>query len=254
MPNPIDVSTHGPLSHTEAMRLQGVELDRAIGVLRSLTADEWHTPTDCPEWDVRRMYLHVLGACEAGASFKENVHQMVGAMQHRRANGGPLEAALSGIQVRERAALTPEQLVERLSAVAPRTVAQRTKMPSLVRRLSMKVDGPVVERWALGYLIDTIYLRDLWMHRVDLAMATRRPVELTADHDRIIVADVVAEWFRRHRTAFALTLSGPAGGDYFAPGPDRTAEPLELDAVEFCRVLAGRCPAPDGLLETVVPF
>lgn len=254
MQSPIDVANHGPLSHAQAMRLQRVELDRTIGVLRSLAADEWQTPTDCPDWDVRRMYLHVLGACEAGASLKENVHQMVAAMKHRRANGGPLEAALSGIQVRERAALTPEQLVERLTVVAPRTVEKRTKMPSLVRRMTMKVDGPVVERWTLGYLIDTIYLRDLWMHRVDLAVATGRTVELTPDHDRIIVADVVAEWFRRHRTSFALTLSGPAGGDYFAPGSDRASEPLEIDAVEFCRVLAGRCAAPDGLFDTVVPF
>ncbi|MDX1382582.1 MAG: hypothetical protein R3190_03005, partial [Thermoanaerobaculia bacterium] len=45
-------------------------------------------------------------------------------------------------------------------------------------------------------LFDTILTRDTWMHRTDLAEATGRPLELTADHDGRIVADVVAEWAR----------------------------------------------------------
>ena len=36
----------------------------------------WKAPTDCPAWDIRAMYQHVLGACEAGASIRENVHQL----------------------------------------------------------------------------------------------------------------------------------------------------------------------------------
>ena len=46
----------------------------------------------------------------------------------------------------------------------------------------MKVDAPVVEKWSLGYLIDVIYLRDLWMHRVDTTAATGGELVLTADH------------------------------------------------------------------------
>ena len=59
------------LSHTEAMDLQATELQRALTLLESLTASDWSAPTDCPAWDVRRMYLHVLGACEGGASARE---------------------------------------------------------------------------------------------------------------------------------------------------------------------------------------
>jgi hypothetical protein len=36
------------------------------------------------------------------------------------------------------------------------------------------------------------------MHRADAARAVDRPIELTATHDGRIVADVVAEWARRH--------------------------------------------------------
>jgi uncharacterized protein (TIGR03083 family) len=255
----IDVTAKGPLSREEAMRLQATELERTLDLLRSLDDADWSAQTECPDWDVRRMYLHVLGACDAAASMRENVHQMWAAKRHQKSDGGPLEAGLSTVQVRERLDLTPAELVERLTAVAPVTVRKRTRMPALMRRMKMKIDGPVVETWAIGYLIDTIYLRDLWMHRVDAARATGRELVLSADHDGRIVADVVTEWARRHGRPFTLTLTGPAGGTYTATGTDAPADPgttpadLELDAVEFCRTLGGR-ESGTGLLSTIVPF
>ncbi len=65
----------------------------------------------------------------------------------------------------------------------------------------------------MGYLLDVILTRDPWMHRVDIARATGRDLVLTPEHDGRIVADVVAEWARRHGQPFTLTLTGPAGGD-----------------------------------------
>jgi uncharacterized protein (TIGR03083 family) len=249
----IDVTTIGPFTHHEAMRFQERELDRTVALLRSCNDADWSSPTDCPAWDVRAMYQHVLGACEAGASMRENVRQLRRARAQRAAHGGPLEAALSAVQVGERADLTPEQVVERLAAIAPKAVRARTRTPALIRNhAKLKVDGPVHETWKLGYLIDTIYLRDLWMHRVDTARALNRPLELSAEHDGRIVADVVAEWARRHSQPFVLELAGPAGNTY-THDPDARSERLTLDAIEFCRTLAGRAPA-SGLLTTVVPF
>ena len=109
---------------------------------------------------------------------------------------------------------------------------------------------PVVEKWALGYLIDIIYLRDAWMHRVDTSRATNRELVLTPEHDGRIVADVVAEWARRHGQPFTLVLTGPAGGSFTAGRDD---EAIEMDAVEFCSVLSGRGEA-SGLMTTIVPF
>ena len=57
------------------------------------------------------MCQHVLGACEAGASIRENIRQMRRARAYRKQHGGPLEAALSAVQVRERARLAPAQVV-----------------------------------------------------------------------------------------------------------------------------------------------
>jgi uncharacterized protein (TIGR03083 family) len=249
-----DVATIPKLTHNEAMLLQRVEFDRTIECLRSLDAAQWAAATDCPDWDVRAMYQHVLGASEAGASLRENVHQLRRARAHRKHHGGPLEAALSTVQVRERADMAPTEIVERLATIAPKTVRARKRTPGMVRNhAKLAVDGPVHETWPMGYLIDTIYLRDLWMHRVDVAHALDRPLALTPEHDGRIVADVVAEWARRHGAAFVLELSGPAGAVY-ASRPDAPgAERRSLDAVEFCRVLAGRAE-PSGLLATVVPF
>jgi len=261
-----DITRQAPLPHIEAMRLQAAELDRTLEVLRALDDAAWRAPTDCPAWDVHRMYLHVLGACEAAASMKENLHQMRAAKRHQKTDGGPLEAGLSTVQVRERIDVTPAALVERLSAVAPVAVRKRTRMPALMRRMKMNVDGPVIETWRLGYLVDTIYLRDLWMHRVDLARATGHDLLLSPEHDGRIVADVVAEWARRHGEPFTLALTGVAGGTFTSSGSttspptastaddtSTSADPIEMDAVEFCRTLAGRADGT-GLLRTVVPF
>lgn len=250
----IDVSTIQPLTHAEAMLRQAHELNCTLTLLRSIDHAAWMTPTDCPDWDVRAMYLHVLGACEAGASLRENVHQMRLARAHRKHRGGPLEAALSAVQVRERVALSPAQILERLAATAPKTVRGRGRIPALVRNhAKLTVDGPVWETWTLGYLIDTIYLRDVWMHRVDTAHAVGRPLELSAHHDGRVIAGVVAEWARRHDQPFALDLTGPAGGTYTRHPDHAEAQHLSLDAVEFCRTLAGRAVGT-GLLATIVPF
>jgi uncharacterized protein (TIGR03083 family) len=247
----LDASTIPSIDHAEAMRLQEVELSRYLDLLRSLTPDDWTAQTDCPDWDVRRMSLHVLGASEAGASMRENAHQMRKALAHRSHVGGSLEAALSGAQVLEREPMTPHEVLTRLAAIAPATVRGRTRLPGLLRtKVKIKVDAPVVERWTLGYLVDVIYLRDLWMHRVDTARATGREMVLDADHDGRIVADVVAEWARRHGQAFTLTLTGPAGG-MFTSGEG--GEVIEIDAVELCRTVSGRAEGT-GLLATVVPF
>ena len=95
----IDVTHMPPLTHGEAMALQATELDRTLELLRSLSPADWSAQTDCPDWDVRRMYLHVLGACEAGASMREMVHQMRAGKRYQKLHGGPLEAGLSATQV-----------------------------------------------------------------------------------------------------------------------------------------------------------
>src|SRR5258708_13112518 len=144
------------------MPLQAHELDRALALLRTLDDTAWTAATDCPAWDIRAMYEQVLGAGEAGASIRENVRQLRRARAHRKHHGGPLEAALSAVQVRERADLSPAQIVERLTVAAPMTVRGRARTPALVRQhAKLPANGPVHGPWKLGYLIAPTSLRPL---------------------------------------------------------------------------------------------
>jgi uncharacterized protein (TIGR03083 family) len=245
-----------PLTHGEAMGLAATEFVRMLDALRGLEAADWERSTVCDGWDVRALAGHVLGMAEAQASVRQFIHDYRIA---QRRTDGPMIDAMTATQVRERASLTSAEIIEQLDAVAPRAVRARRRTPRVVRwAVRMRQDPPFDERWRFGYLVDTIFTRDTWMHRLDISRATTRPMELTADHDGRLVADVVGDWARRHGQPFALTLTGPAGGSWSAerPGlnePAEPAEPIELDALEFCWIVGSR-RAGDGLLATPVPF
>jgi hypothetical protein len=75
------------------------------------------------------------------------------------------------------------------------------------------------------------------MHRVDVAYALDRPMELSVDHDGRIVADVVAQWALRHGRPFALHLAGLAGGSFGQQTGLPETVHISLNAAEFCRTL-----------------
>jgi uncharacterized protein (TIGR03083 family) len=237
-----------PLSRAEAMALAADEYDRFLDLLRSLTADEWRRTTECEAWDVRAMASHVLAEAESHSSLREMAHQM---RAYRKAKSGPMIDAMTALQVGDRANLTPDEIVARLEHAVPRSIRARRRMPRLLRRMRMKVDPPFEkERWRLSFLMDVIYTRDTWMHRGDVSRAAGRDIALTPEHDGRLVADLVAEWARRHGQPFRLTLTGPGGGAYIAGDG---GEHIELTAVEFCRTISGRAHGT-GLLTTQVPF
>jgi uncharacterized protein (TIGR03083 family) len=235
------------LDRSVAMRLAADEYDRMVGQLRRLAATDWGRPTDCPAWDVRQLVGHTVGMTEMAASFPEQLRQMKAAGKA----GGVFIDALTALQVEKHKSDTPDVLVERLAKVGPKAAKGRRRTPGFIRRRPMpelQNVGGVDEAWTVGYLVDVILTRDTWMHRVDIARAAGQEVELTAAHDGVMVADVVAEWAGRHGQPCRLTLTGPAGGTWtFGSG----GAPLTEDAIEFCRGLSGRGgPA----LGTEVPF
>jgi uncharacterized protein (TIGR03083 family) len=237
------------LVRPEAGVLAATENGRVLDLLRSLHDEDWSKPTDCTAWDVRALAAHVLGGMEGFASIRQFLHQMRAGS--KAAGDRPFVDGMTEVQVRERAHLSREQLVQRLAAVGPRAARARGRVPSLLRRMPMKEEvGGVKGTWRLGYLLDVILTRDTWMHRVDIARATGREMVLTPEHDGRLVADVVADWARRHGKAFTLILEGPAGGNFTKDGG---AEEITLDAVEFCRTLSGRATGA-GLLTQEAPF
>lgn len=237
------------LDRDTALGLAATEYGRYLDQLRSLGPDDWSRPTGCPAWDVRAMATHNLGMAEMAGSLPEMVRQFAAAA--RREEEGI--DALTAHQVDERRRLTLAAIIERYTAAAPRAARGRRRRTRVIGGLTMpgkEVVNGAEESWTYGYLFETILTRDTWMHRVDTAEATGRPLVLTADHDGALVADVVAEWAGRHGSPFSLHLTGPAGGSWSV---GTGGEELSLDAVLFARTLSGRAPGT-GLLAVQVPF
>jgi uncharacterized protein (TIGR03083 family) len=244
------------IDHVEAMVLAATEYARFAALVESLSGDEWAAPTDCTEWTVRDMVLHVLGTAEGSASSEENEHQMRAAREWAEVNGRLFVDGLGAVQIAERSDLADADIPARVRRVFPDALNGRTNLPEAIRvKLTIDVEIPgISETWKLGYLTDLILTRDVWMHRVDISRATGCDLELTAGHDGRLVADIVAEWARRHGRPFTLELRGPAGGTFIhGATSDRDGEMIAVDAVEFCRIVSGRAPGA-GLLTQEVAF
>lgn len=236
------------LTHQDWMALAEEEYRRLHDLLVTLDDDEWARPTDCSEWDVREVVAHLVGAAEGNASVREAVRQIRRGPRLRP--GAPSVDGINALQVQERAHVAPDRLVRDLADAAVRGVRARRRLPAPVRAIRVPFGPPLGVR-SVGYLMDCIYTRDAWMHRVDLARATGRTLVLTPDHDGRLVDDVVREWAAAHGRPYRLTLTGPAGGSW---SRGTGGEPIELDAIEFCRLVSGRVTSGDGLLAQSVPF
>jgi uncharacterized protein (TIGR03083 family) len=234
------------ITRSEARVLAEEEFARFAESVASLTPDEWAMPTDCTDWDVRKVGLHVLGSAEAQASVREFGHQL--------RNGLPLNKVIdshhwvdgmNALQVREREHLSNAEL----AAVGPRAVKGRWGTPPPMRYLPLPFGPPI--GWApLKYLLDVGFTRDVWAHRIDIHQAIGRPMRLSAEHDGRLVADIVLEWADIHGQPFELVLDGAAGGK-FSQGVD--GERVEMDALDFLRTLSGRLPGT-GVLTHSLPL
>jgi len=237
------------LDRPTLMRLAAEEYVLFSELLATIPEASATAPTNCPDWDVRAMASHVLGMSEMAASMREGLRQQKAAGRR----GGVFIHALTALQVEEHADLSLGDVARRLEVVGPKAARARRRAPGFVRRRRMPVSQPVGghdEDWTIGFLVDTILTRDVWMHRMDLCLALDRTPLLTPEHDGVLVCDVVQEWALRHAQPCEVRLSGPAGGTWtFGSG----GQAVELDAVEFCRTVARRAPGV-GLLDVEVPF
>jgi uncharacterized protein (TIGR03083 family) len=238
------------IRRSEARVLAEEEFTRFAELMASLSDDEMTRPTDCPGWDVRTMALHVLGSADAQASFPQFVHQLRrGVPLNKEIDSHHWVDGMNELQIRERSNLSNDELVAQLAAVGTKAVKGRWRTPPPMRYLPFPFGPPI--GWApLKYLLDVGFTRDVWAHRIDICAATARNMHATAEHDGRLVADIVAEWSALHGEPFELVLEGPAGGKY-SQGVD--GERVEIDALEFIRVLSGRLPGT-GVLSHPLPL
>jgi hypothetical protein len=196
---------------------------------------------------------HMLGMAQMAASLPEMLRQQVATMRRAKRDGGPSIDAMTALQVEKNAGLTTLQLVDRFRSTGPKAARGRRRTPAFVRARTMPEEqefGGQREAWTFGYLHDVILTRDPFMHRIDITHVTGASMRATADHEGVIVDDVVREWAERHGSPYTLHLTGPAGGRWQR---GEGGEVISMDAFDFCRVLSGRSPGT-GLLSRQLPF
>jgi uncharacterized protein (TIGR03083 family) len=160
-----DVPTIPPMNHDEAIGLAEAEYGRFLDVLRALRPDDWGKPTDCDRWDVRAVVLHVLGAMDANASVRELLHQQrLGGKAGKEIGGSTLDG-VNEVQIRERASLSGDELVDRLAATVERAVRGRRRFPRPLRGVRITMPPPWTGKRSLGWLNDVVYTRPVPRHR-----------------------------------------------------------------------------------------
>ncbi|HEU5267593.1 MAG TPA: maleylpyruvate isomerase N-terminal domain-containing protein, partial [Jatrophihabitans sp.] len=214
MHDSVAAARRSALDRRTAMRLAATEYVRWADALDAVTMEQLSLPTDNGAWDVRAMVGHVVGMTEMAASTVETIRQQRAASRAASRSGAAFIDELTDLQVRKHASDSLTKLQQRMRRIGPKAVRGRRRTPPVIRNRTLPPEQALPElggreTWTVGYLVDTILTRDPWMHRVDLSRATGAPMQLTAEHDGVLVADVVAEWAGRHAQPCSLTLTGP---------------------------------------------
>lgn len=245
------VDAIAPIRHKEAMALAETEYRRYSEVLDQLQPGDWAVQTVNADWNVKQLTQHVLGFAESNASFRVFAKAMR-AGKKRAAEKG-YEHFIHGtneVQVEEREHLSTDELVARWNVTWPKALKGRRRFPPFMRPIPLDF-GPVIGKKPMGsYLMDVVFTRDTWMHRIDTCRAVGLQPVVTPEHDGRLIEDMVAEWTKLHDLSVTLHLQGPAGGTYVS---NTGGEELTIDAVDWIWILSGRGTGT-GLLKNELPL
>lgn len=230
----VQLGTQPGIARNEAYGLAAEMNARFLQQLRALAPDDWRRVTICAPWTVKDIAAHLLGWAEALTSVRELTHQARAALPRLKEFGNIIDAQ-NQVQVDERATLSTEELIGRLELAMPRAARRRRRLGSL-HYLPAFVPylGGMIN---LGYVVNVIFLRDLLVHRIDVARATDGDPLLGSAEERVI-ADMLRDWSRRASAALVIDLTGPGGGSYVAG--DGSGGRVEADAADFVHLLARR--------------
>jgi uncharacterized protein (TIGR03083 family) len=238
--------TAAALPRTErhaAALLATAQHEAMLGLLRGLDESLWDRPTDCARWTVRHIVAHLVGSLADGAYLRSAIrHGIAGRRKHR--DLCPLDA-MNEAQIDDRRDWPSGRLIADFERLAPKAVRARRRVPRMFRRLPLP-RSMVVVGTTLSELLDVIYIRDMWMHRVDIARATGRAVPAD-ESDADVVAQVIRDLGRRWPgppAGLTLTGLGLAEAASWRLGEGEAVAVVTTDATEFCRLLSGRPADP----------
>lgn len=239
--SPVRADAIHPHEHAAAREIATRELNHFLDLVSSLSDLDWQRATDCTAWNVRDILAHQAGAYAGGASFAEFRHQM-SASRQREAGEEEIDA-INRYQLAQRVDRTPAELIEELSEVGPRAIANRHKLPWIVRKLPL-IPDKYLGRWTVEYLNDVIFPRDTWSHRMDICRATGRPFIQDPNHDgrllTLVMYDIARKLKDKLNHAVELIVTGAAGGRFlFGPGQNPEAT-IVIDFLSFNRLASER--------------
>ncbi len=221
-------------TRAEAWSLAEAQNAALVRELRALNPEDWNAPTDCERWRVKDIAAHLLGWAEFFTSASEFRHQLRALVPGRKQLPTATDVQ-NELQVNDRRDLSPRELLSGLENTLPRFLSFRTRATRMAGIVPFYagIIGPAT----VGFLMATVFTRDVFMHRIDIARATGRELAV-GEWERRLVADVVRDWGRRSKADARLVLTGDAGGDFVLGSGSRAR--ISGDPLEFCRNLTGR--------------
>lgn len=250
-----DIPAAAP-ARNDARRVAEAEYRALLTQLRTLDQEQWAMATECEPWSVRDMVAHLAGAAEEAVRLRVQLRHLREA--RRRIGEADFVDVLNEQQLADREGQGGDELLAELTALAQRAPKARMKTPWFIRRRPLPSEAGGLPGDTMAYLLDVIYTRDIWMHRIDIARATGSPLAVSGVENDV-VSQVVRDLDRGWGGApFALTLTGPGGGRWLiGNAPDEeTAPSVELDTAAAARLWSGRSDetglTPDSAVATAL--
>jgi uncharacterized protein (TIGR03083 family) len=234
----------------EASEIATFELTQVLNLLEQLEGDDWAQPTECTEWNVQRMTAHLAGGCAGWATWRDFRRQII-FNPYMRTTDVPVDA-INRREVEDREGMTPRQLIDELHRVGPKAVRTRRNLPGILR--SIRIDAkPMPGKMSMAYLVDVVYPRDQWMHRMDICRATGKTWVANPDHDRrlldLIMLDVAKTL--AGRLAIVVNITGALTTSYRFGTGEPEAE-IDMDFIEFNRRSSLRTTTDEAMQITTV--
>ena len=236
------------IKRPEARVLAEEEFVSFAALVKSLTPEEWASPTDCTAWDVRKMALHVLGLGDAEASVREFAHQFQRGMRlNKEIDSHHWVDGLNELQIREREHLSNSELSQNSRPWAQRQLTAGATTSDAV------LAAPVRSAHRVGPA-QVPARRRLHPRRVGPSHRHprgHRPADAPHRRSRRTPR-------RRHRRRMGerprpAVRTGARRSRWREVQPGVDGERVEIDAVDFIRTLSGRLPGA-GVLSHPLPL
>ena len=182
------------ISPSESFELGTEITDAFIVMLEGLDGSGWKTVTRCAPWTVKDITAHLIGWADALTSFRELGSQARRSLARVKEFGNVVDAQNS-IQVDDRKDLSSAEILALFRDRMPAEARARKRYGKYLRYFPFYLPylGGATNA---GYAFNTIFLRDLLIHRLDIAEALDVPFEMTAA-ERRVGADMLKDWARR---------------------------------------------------------